>query len=156
MDKKEKWKNLLYEQSGIMKKPVRIVIVAFILVILFAGVLILYYNNPKEHQIMLACPIYTLTGYYCPGCGAGRACYSILHGQIYQGFRYNPLLILILPWLALYYLTSGIQWLRTGRARLMTSLPEWIAYTVLVLLIAYGVVRNLDVYPFILLAPTEV
>lgn len=105
---------------------------------------------------MLACPIYELTGYFCPGCGAGRAVYSLLHGQIYQAFRYNPLLIILLPWLALYYIINIVQWVRTGEARLGQVLPMWIPYVALVLLIIYGMLRNIDAYPFILLAPTEV
>lgn len=48
-----------------MKKEIRIIISAGVFVILLAGTLFLYYHNPKD-GLGLVCPIYTLTGYYCP------------------------------------------------------------------------------------------
>ena len=148
-------KEKIYDSSGIMKKEIRIIISAGVFVILLAGTLFLYYHNPKD-GLGLVCPIYTLTGYYCPGCGAGRACYAILHMQFYQAFRYNPLLVLILPWLILYYLICWIQWLICGREKLSVNIPLWIPMTVLIMMLIYGIVRNISVYPFTVLAPTKV
>ena len=148
-------KEKIYEPSGIMKKEIRMIISAGVFVILLAGTLFLYYHNPKD-GLGLVCPIYTLTGYYCPGCGAGRACYAILHMQFYQAFRYNPLLVLILPWLILYYLICWIQWLICGREKLSVNIPLWIPMTVLIMMLIYGIVRNIGVYPFTVLAPTKV
>lgn len=145
----------LFEKPEIIKKKMRIVIVAVVLLILLAGTLFLYYHNPRG-GLMLACPVNYLTGYLCPGCGAGRACYSLLHGQLYQAFRYNPLLIIILPWLVLYYFICGLQWLIYGKENLSARIPEWIPFALVVILLIYGVVRNIGVYPFTLLAPTVV
>lgn len=145
----------IYEPSGVIKKKIRVIISVGILGILLAGALFLYYHNPKD-GLGLVCPVYYLTGYYCPGCGAGRACYAILHMQFYQAFRYNPLLVLILPWVILYYLICGIQWLIYGREKLSVNIPIWIPMTVLILMLVYGVARNIEVYPFTVLAPTKV
>lgn len=153
--KEERFAEGLYERPGIIKKKIRIMIMAAILLILLAGTLFLYYHNPKG-ELKLACPVRFLTGYYCPGCGAGRACYALLHGQLYQAFRYNPLLVIILPWLAVYYTICGIQWLVYGKESVSIHIPEQIPMTVLVISLIYGVVRNMEVYPFILLAPTAV
>lgn len=145
----------IYESPGIIKRKFRILIMIFILMILLAGTMFLYYHNPKE-GLNLACMINFLTGYYCPGCGAGRACYMLLHGQIYQAFRYNPLLIILLPWLIVYYAACGIQWLHYGKERVSIHIPEQIPIVILVVFLIYGIVRNIEVYPFILLAPTGV
>lgn len=145
----------VYEQPGIIKKRLRIVIAVVILLIMLAGALFLYYHNP-EGGLILACPIRSVTGYLCPGCGAGRACYALLHGRLYQAFRYNPFLIIMMPWLALYYIVCGLQWVIYGKERLSIHIPEWIPFLLLVLFLIYGVVRNIEVYPFTLLAPTAV
>lgn len=145
----------LYESPGILKKKIRFIIMIFVLMILLAGTLYLYYHNPKG-ELKLACLIYNFTGYYCPGCGAGRACYALLHRQLYQAFRYNPLLILTLPWLMAYYAICGIQWMIYGKERVSVHIPERIPVVILVIFFIYGVVRNIEVYPFILLAPTVV
>lgn len=151
----QKVKALLYEYPGIIKKKIRIGIMIFILLILLAGVLFLYYHNP-DRGLMLACPIRFFTGYYCPGCGAGRACYALLHGQWYQAFRYNPMLIILLPWLMLYYAVCGMQWLIYGKERVSFYIPEWIPKAILILFLLYGIFRNIEAYPFILLAPATV
>ena len=145
----------LYESPGIIKKEIRAAVIVLILLILLAGTLFLYYHNPKG-ELMLACPVYFLTGYYCPGCGAGRACYALLHGQLYQAFRYNPVLIVLLPWLGLYYAACGLQWLIYGRERVSIHIPGWIPKAILLIFVLFGIVRNIEVYPFILLTPATV
>ena len=138
-----------------MKKSVRIIIGLSIFAILLVGMVYLYYNKPQE-KVWLICLVREVTGYYCPGCGAGRACYSLLHGQLYQAFRYNPLLIILLPWLGLYIAACLVQWMLTGEENISRRIPVWIPYVVLAILLIYGIVRNIDTYPFVLLAPTKV
>lgn len=152
---RQKMRTILLEESGIVKKKIRILIIMLVLLILLAGSLFLYYHSPKG-GLMLACPIQALTGYHCPGCGAGRACYAILHGQWYQAFRYNPLLVILLPWIILYYTICGVQWVVYGKERLSIHIPERIPLIIFIILIIYGIVRNIEVYPFMLLAPTAV
>lgn len=132
----------------------RVGILILILILGIAGSVFLYYHNPIEES-GLPCMVYKLTGFYCPGCGAGRACYSILHGQFYQAFRYNPLLILLLPWLSLYFALCGIQWAVCGRESVSEHIPVKILYAALFVVLAYGVLRNIPVHPFDLLVPTN-
>lgn len=145
----------LFDQSGVIKRSVRIIVFVCVLIILVAESRFLYYHNPKE-KMWLICIFYKLTGYYCPGCGAGRACYSILHGEFYQAFRYNPLLCILLPWIGLYIAACALQWVLTGRETVSRRIPVWITYIIMAVVILFGVVRNVDVYPFTLLAPTRV
>ncbi len=149
----KKWFGRYFDGTGVLKLPARIMVFVGIIVIFLAGSCFLYYHNPRENR-WLVCIIYGLTGYYCPGCGAGRACYSILHGQFYAAFRYNPLLCILLPWFALYIGVCVIQWLVTGRETVSVKIPMWVAYIILAVVVLYGVLRNIDVYPFTLLAPT--
>ncbi len=151
----EMLKRKVYNENGVVRPELRALTAVFTFILLLAGTVYLYYHNPKE-GLFIVCPIYTFTGFYCPGCGAGRACYSILHGRFHQAFRYNPMLILMLPWLGLYYLIIGIQWLKYGRERISIKIPEWIPLTLLILFFIYGIVRNIPTFPFKLLAPTEI
>jgi len=141
-----------FNESGVLKLSVRIVIFVCVFVILLAESRFLYYHSPRAKK-WLICIIYELTGYYCPGCGAGRACYSILHGQFRTAFCYNPLLCIFLPWFALYIGICTIQWLFTGRETISRRIPIWVTYVILAVVLLYGVLRNIDVYPFTLLAP---
>lgn len=143
------------DKKGIMKLQVRVLSIIGIFVIALAGAVFLYYHSPEENM-WLICIIYKLSGYYCPGCGAGRACYAILHGRFYQAFCYNPLLCLLLPWFALYFCICMTQWLLYGRETISQRIPAWVAYVILAIVILYGILRNIAVYPFSLLAPMRV
>ncbi len=155
MKKDHKLKKFIYEQPGIIKKKIRIMIFMFVLLILLAGTLFLYYHNPKD-GLLFGCPVKVFTGFNCPGCGAGRACYALLHGRWYEAFRYNALLVILLPWIVLYYAVCSVQWLIYGKERLSIHIPEWFPQGVFVVMCIYGIVRNIKVYPFVLLAPTAV
>mgnify|MGYP000286780310 FL=1 len=151
----QKIKHYICEKDGRIKWQFRLILSAAILSIMLAESRFLYYHSPKDTK-WLICIIYALTGYYCPGCGAGRACYCILHGQIYQAFRYNPLLVLLLPWIGAYLALCACQWLFTGRESISRQIPMWILWTILAVILIYGVLRNVNAYPFVLLSPTRV
>ena len=103
------------------------------------------------------CILYQTTGLYCFGCGMGRALLSLLHGKIYAAFRYHPLLPFILPFVSYYLLKIYLAFL-AGRDILPapTVKKRWVGITVAVVVIAFGVLRNIPIFPFTLLAPTAV
>ena len=41
------------------------------------------------------CPIYALTGIYCPGCGGQRAVSALLHGDVLDALNQNALIFVI-------------------------------------------------------------
>lgn len=144
----------MVEKSWMGKRHVRVGIFIFLVVMGIAGSSFLYYHNPMEIAGP-PCMVHKLTGLYCPGCGAGRASYSLLHGQFYQAFRYNPLLIILLPWLVLYFAICAVQWVMWGREFISERIPAWVTWGVLFVVLVYGVLRNIPLYPFTLLAPTK-
>lgn len=148
-------KQHIYEEDGRIKWQIRLFLATVILIILLAESCFLYYHNPKDTK-WLICIMYTLTGYYCPGCGAGRAYYSILHGQFYQAFRYNPFFVIVVPWLGSYLVICTLQWVLTGRENISRRIPVWMLYGVMAVAVVYGILRNIDVYPFTSLIPTRV
>lgn len=141
--------------TGVIKLKYRIMIMIATMVMLLIGAVCLY-SLGFGKGIPMVCPIYECTGLYCPGCGSGRACYSILHGQFYQAFRYNPLMVILLPWIGLYYLICEMQWLITGKETFSSKVYWKIPAVILEIIMIYGIIRNINVYPFKLLAPTPV
>ena len=116
-----------------------------------AGAVYLYFHNPYEYP--LPCIFYVLTGFYCPGCGAGRASYSILHGRFADAFCYNPLMTILLPLIGLYIAARMVDWIITGGNHVDRKINAKFLTWVLVVVVVYGVVRNIPVFPFTLLAP---
>lgn len=105
--------------------------------------------RPGSTPFLPPCPFYLLTGFYCPGCGSTRMLYFLVHGHPYLAFRQNPLAMLVLPGV-LY----GLARQMFARPRAAHSLvhPGWItAFCIVVIL--FGVLRNVPFAPFCALAP---
>lgn len=72
------------------KNILRFVMVSLVVIV----IAIVYYNiDPSAYEWVPKCPFFSLTGYKCPGCGTQRAIHEFLHGNLVDGFKYNPLLL---------------------------------------------------------------
>jgi Protein of unknown function (DUF2752) len=92
--------------------------------------------NPNTTRLPL-CPFHSMTGLWCPLCGSTRAGYALLHGQFGTALGDNALFVMSLPLLVLLW---GRRSMRGGTGRL---LPRWLYVPALLIVLAYGVVRNL-------------
>jgi len=128
-------------------------IIAIPLAIVLLGVLSMYFLwNPTNYSFFPKCPLYALTGIYCPGCGSQRAIYQIMHGNFIEGLRHNYLIVLL-----------GVVLLYQGVLFVMHKLYQKSLYNILhrpltvkiilVLILAFWVLRNIRFYPFTELAP---
>jgi hypothetical protein len=102
----------------------------------------LFAFDPVRVNVLPVCPFHQLTGLWCPGCGTTRALHQLLHGNIAGAFRFNALSMAVLP-VAGYLMVRGDA---------STLKPGWI-WLLLAVIVAFGVLRNIPVYPFTLLAP---
>lgn len=116
-----------------------------------AGGVLLWQVDPHQAGNPLPpCPSLWLTGLFCPGCGSTRALHALVHGDLATALAMNPLLVLSLPAVALL----ALEWLRMLPARLaplavrLGNARAWA-----IVLIAYGIARNLPWPPFSWLAP---
>lgn len=133
------------------KRSVRAALLLGAAAVFAAGALYLYFHDP--YQYPLPCIIKLLTGMYCPGCGAGRACFSILHGKFFDAFCYNPLLVILLPFAGGYIAARGIDWAVTGGNHIDGKISIKLLLAVLIIILVYGILRNTPIFPFSLLAP---
>lgn len=96
----------------------------------------------------LKCVWHEVTGFYCPGCGITRMALSLMSGEIYQAFRYNPLLFLLIVCGIIYVVYSLIRY------RKIKKIDNKIVIMIVVITILYGILRNIPNFDF--LAPTAV
>ena len=115
------------------------------------GAVYLYFHDP--HSYPLPCLFYLATGFYCPGCGSGRACYSILHLRFADAFCYNPLMTVLLPLIGLYIAVRAVDWVITGGNHVDGRISVKALVWLLIFVLIYGILRNIPVFPFTLLAP---
>ncbi|HEY1787152.1 MAG TPA: DUF2752 domain-containing protein [Verrucomicrobiae bacterium] len=112
-----------------------------------AGAAVLFFFDPTRHSFYPVCQFHLLTGLYCPGCGATRASYQLLHGNILTALHDNALFVILLPILA----ARGIWFLNRQRRcqPVRFFIPPASLWTFLVLAVVFVVLRNLPAFSFL-------
>ena len=99
------------------------------------------------------CLFHQTTGLWCPGCGLTRGTYQLLHGHVGAALSYNIFTPLALVAIAVAWL----GWLRASRDMPPLRLPRhtggFTSAALPVLMIAYGIARNIPLAPLRTLAP---
>ena len=115
-------------------------------------IIMLRFFDPATSGVFPPCPLRYLTGWYCPGCGSLRALHQLLHGNLQTAWAMNPLTILFLPFVAYGLCSHALATIR-GRGLPQVFLPAIWIRALCVVIVLYGIARNLPLYPFNLLAP---
>jgi hypothetical protein len=116
--------------------------------------MVLFRHNPAGSMIFPPCPFRALTGLYCPGCGSLRAVHQLLHGHLGSAFALNPLLIIVLPFMGYAFVSYGMMSFGKQRPALLPA-PAYLGWLMLIVIVLYGILRNIPDYPFCLLAPSS-
>lgn len=109
-------------------------------------------RNPLRNTVFPPCPLHATTGLWCPGCGATRASYLVLQGDIASAMHFNALWVVLAPF-ALYQAVAfageawGVRWLRR------IPMTQTVIVALLATLIGFGIIRNLPFDVFEVLNP---
>ena len=108
-----------------------------------AASLALHLRDPHLRHSWGVCPLYAMTGLYCPGCGALRGVNDLTNGHVAQAASSNLLLVLAVPFAALFFARwSHGAW--TGRdIRAVPVVPKPVTTALVILALAFTVARNL-------------
>lgn len=119
-------------------------IIVLIVIFLIYAILIIRFD------IGIPCVFYEITGLYCPGCGITRLCLSLFEGDIYQAFRYNPIIFIDLPILFILFVLN--IFLKNNKN--IKKITDVIIIFLATITIIFGVIRNIPIFSF--LAPTQI
>jgi hypothetical protein len=124
---------------------IAIVAIAFVLIFFFCF-------NPSETAFFPKCPIYSFTGFYCSGCGSQRAIHQFLHGNILEGLKYNVLVLLLAVVILYDWLVKLIDVLFNKKITNLLHNPKT-TYLILLIVVLFGILRNITIFPFTVLSP---
>lgn len=111
-----------------------------------------WYFDPARANFFPVCPLYSFTGFACPGCGLTRGFHALFHGDILTALDYNaliPVFVLLFGFIFVSLVSVAVR--GKGLMRLSASPQFLIGF--LCLLITFGVLRNLPFYPLSILYP---
>ena len=125
----------------------------FMTVIAFLGMLSLYFfYNPSLYDFFPKCMFHQITGLHCPGCGSQRAIHKILQGNILEGLKHNLSIFLLILVVTYEITVYGLNhFFNTNHTNLLHK--SIVTKLILIFVIAYWILRNIDIYPFTILAP---
>jgi Protein of unknown function (DUF2752) len=99
------------------------------------------------------CVFHQMTGLWCPGCGLTRGTYQLLHGHLGAALGYNVFTPLALAAIVV----AWVGWLRVSFGGPPIRIPQRagrsLSVIAPVLVLAYGVLRNIPIAPLRSLAP---
>ena len=108
---------------------------------------VLFFFDPAKHGFYPICLFHALTGLNCPGCGATRAAYQLLHGHWLSALRDNALFVLLLAALAVRSAQFVALRMRKRPATLKVSPKSLWAF--LVLTVVFTLLRNLPAFAWL-------
>jgi len=119
---------------------------------IIAGSAAVAYFDPTSGGFFPVCPLYAVTGFACPGCGLTRGFHALFHGDVLNALDYNAMLPFFAFLIASGFIALGYYAIR-GRRLPFNPLHPNLVWSFLVLLLVFGVIRNLPWYPFSVLFP---
>lgn len=110
---------------------------------MFIIILTVYYFLNKYFNFTIPCIIHKITGFYCPGCGITRMFFALLHLDIYQAFRYNPWVFILLIGYIIYKIVELIRGYKFKE-------NKKVIVSLLIITILFGVLRNFSLFSFLM------
>ena len=117
-----------------------------------AGVFVVSYFNPTTAGFFPVCPLHATTGLNCPGCGLTRGLHAFFHGDVFGALHFNALLPVYLLVGIYLFVSLGLIVVR-GRGLSFNVFKPQLLWGFLIVLLVFGIVRNLPFFPFTLLSP---
>ncbi len=113
----------------------------------FGVVALVFFFNPATHGFYPVCTFHKLTGLNCPGCGATRALYALLHGNFSTALHDNALFLFAMMAIAVRAL-----WFAAKKFRGHTNgefFPAKFLWPLLAVALVFTVLRNLPAFAFL-------
>lgn len=110
--------------------------------------------NPNSFNFYPKCIIYKHTGMYCTGCGSQRMLHFLLNLSFCKAIQSNALaftfFILLIYEVFVHFLNTKTK--SYSIFKLLNS-KRYVSLIILVVIVAFTILRNIPIYPFNLLAP---
>ncbi|MFF7649798.1 DUF2752 domain-containing protein [Streptomyces sp. NPDC007983] len=101
--------------------------------------------DPHQPGHYPVCPLFRLTGLYCPGCGGLRGAHALAHGELLRGLSDNALVVACAGVFCVGWAVWCARALGWRRRRAAWTWRAWHAWAIGGAVLAFTVIRN---FPF--------
>jgi Protein of unknown function (DUF2752) len=108
---------------------------------------VVFFFDPAKNNFYPVCLFHKLTGLNCPGCGATRALFALLHGHFLRALHDNALFVVSLAALAVW--SAPFVWRKWRNQPASLDFPPKLLLTFLAVAIGFAVLRNLPAFAFL-------
>jgi hypothetical protein len=108
---------------------------------------VVFFFDPAKNNFYPVCLFHELTGLNCPGCGATRALFALLHGHFLRALHDNALFIFSLVAFAVW--SAPFVWRKLRNQPASLDFPPKLFLTFLAVAIGFAVLRNLSAFAFL-------
>ena len=102
----------------------------------------------RTFHISIPCPVYAVTGFYCPGCGVSRMCMALLSENFGAAVHHNVGILAAAPVAAVVFLPLLVRYVRSGDAR-MRRWQNILLWGMIAWLLIFGILRNFPAFSFL-------
>ena len=143
---------MVQEIIGRTTKPLERASAAAGVLTMAGGSAAVWYFDPAKADFFPACMLLSLTGFACPGCGLTRGFHALFHGDIIPALDFN-LLIPVWAFIFGYVWISLLLLAIRGKGLGMWMKDPKFLWAFMVVLLIFGVLRNIPVWPLTILFP---
>lgn len=120
--------------------------------LLLLAVPLYFIYDPNIPGKFPSCPFLSITGLYCTGCGSQRALHDLLHLDIAGVVKHN---LLFLPAIIFsgYHIATKVLGKLNDKSYFSPVYHTKTPRLIMVLVLLFTALRNIDVFPFTALAP---
>ena len=107
-----------------------------------AATVALHFRDPHVTHSWGVCPLYAMTGIYCPGCGGLRAVNDLTNGQLGAAASSNLLFVAAIPFLAAIFARWSLAAWQGRRVDVLPPLSRPVRIGLVALVVVFTLARN--------------
>lgn len=102
----------------------------------------LHFRDPHVTHSWGVCPLYAMTGIYCPGCGGLRAVNDLTNGQVGTAASSNLLFVAAIPFLVAIFARWSLAAWHGRRVDVLPPLSRPVRIGLVALVVVFTLARN--------------
>ena len=116
------------------------------------GSFFVWFYNPSKVSFFPVCPLFSLTGIACPGCGLTRGFHALFHGDVLTALDYNALIPFYILIFGYFFVSLALVAVK-GRGLSFQVFRPKLIWSFFAIFLVFAITRNLPIYPFSVLYP---